>query len=308
MRSKMKGRIGVVVSTYNGSKYILEQLKSIVLQTHPVDKIYVFDDNSVDNTPLLVDGFLSKYSIPYVIKINKVNKGWKRNFFDALSFAQEDYIFLSDQDDIWFNNKVQEMVQIVESNSNINVLTSNYELLFTEESTTEKIAEEKRLVKDGKLVSVQLTPHNFYIRQPGCSFLVRKLFFDKYSYLWNEDMPHDSFLWKTALFTDSLFSINKPLFWWRRHSSNESNRAKITKEARIREVQSNLLYMKAASEVFSGTFFSEAYRYCELRSQLYKKNRGYLWIVLFLKYRQYYVSVRSCMGDLYLLIKNLNSL
>lgn len=296
--------MATIISTFNGEKYIEEQLVSIVNQTKKINKIYIFDDCSKDRTVEIVKRVLSHVDIQIEIIENKRNKGWKLNYIDALKYVREDIIFLADQDDIWMPNKVEVMSGIMEKYTEINVLTSNYELLFSEDSTTEKIAEERRLSKDGKLMKVVQKDTNFYVRQPGCSFCVRKTFFDKYFEGWNDYMPHDAFLWKTALLTGTLYSINRPLFKWRRHSSNESNRKKITREDRIREVKSDYIYINHMRNTIDNNYFlSKAYSFNNLRNEMFKKNSVIYWIRLFWQYRKFYVSFRSCMGDLYFLLK-----
>lgn len=233
----------VVLSTYNGSKYIVEQVDSILKQSMPVDKIYIFDDKSTDGT---VEVLTKRYRNDNKIEIkeNKENKGWKRNFIEAIKIVNADFIFIADQDDIWMPDKVEKMINVIFNHPEINLLASNYELYFSEKSTDEKIAEDNRLVKDGKLMKYEQVPFSFYVRQPGCTYLIRKSYFDNYWDVWNPDMPHDSFLWKIALFGNSLYSLNQPLIRWRRHASNESNRSKITKKARIEEVRSNYNFME----------------------------------------------------------------
>lgn len=298
----MCNKIAAVLSTYNGEKFIYEQLNSIINQTYKVDKIYVFDDKSMDFTIQIVRDILVKSDVEYEIVVNDNNKGWKRNFFDALNYAKEEYIFLADQDDVWHETKVEEMMQAILDNPEINLLSSNYEFLFLEGATTEKIAEEKRLIKDGKLMKIEQKPKNFYVRQPGCSYLVRKKFFDEYSCLWNDEMPHDSFLWKTALFTNSLYSLNKPLFKWRRHPSNTTKRAMITIDERVKEVKSNYEYMELAFNLFNNDFASNSLSFCRLRKEMFENKSILKWLYIAFKYRKYYVSNKSCFGDLYLLL------
>ena len=148
----------------------------------------------------------------------------------------------------------------------------------------------------------QQVPFSFYVRQPGCTYLIRKSYFDKYWGMWNRDMSHDSFLWKVALFSNSLYSLNEPLIKWRRHSSNESNRRKIKKEDRVKEVKSNLEFICDAKKKFTGEYIEKAYKFCELREKMFDKNSLFFWVLIFINYRGFYVSLRSCFGDLYLLL------
>lgn len=96
--------ISVCIASYNGARYIKEQIESIVPQIGPDDEIIVCDDHSTDNTVALVK------NLPYkqlrVIE-NKENLGYTANFERCLSLARGEYIFLCDQDDVWCANKVE---------------------------------------------------------------------------------------------------------------------------------------------------------------------------------------------------------
>lgn len=98
--------ISVALCTYNGERYIRQQLDSILAQTMPVDEIVVHDDRSKDSTCLILESYATKYQQIRIIK-NKVNVGHRMNFEKALIECQGDYIFFSDQDDIWETNKVE---------------------------------------------------------------------------------------------------------------------------------------------------------------------------------------------------------
>ncbi|RWU12952.1 glycosyltransferase [Pseudidiomarina gelatinasegens] len=98
------GKISVVIATYNGEKYLKEQLISILNQSVEVDEIIISDDNSSDRT-LEVIGSISCSKIK-VIKNNN-NVGYKENFNIALSHAGGNFIFLCDQDDSWVEDKVK---------------------------------------------------------------------------------------------------------------------------------------------------------------------------------------------------------
>lgn len=95
--------ISVCIATYNGEKYIKEQLNSILLQIGEKDEIIVSDDHSSDNTMQII---LSIGDQRIKVFTNEKEKGYTSNFQNALSYAKGDYIFLSDQDDIWTDNKV----------------------------------------------------------------------------------------------------------------------------------------------------------------------------------------------------------
>lgn len=91
------------MATYNGEKYLREQVGSILTQLGENDELVVSDDGSTDST---ID-ILKSYNDPRIkIFINTGRHGVNSNFENALRHADGDYIFLSDQDDVWLPNKV----------------------------------------------------------------------------------------------------------------------------------------------------------------------------------------------------------
>lgn len=96
--------ISVCIPTYNGEKYIRIQLESILLQLAADDEIIISDDSSTDTTTEII----KSYNDPRILLIEHCKfKSPVFNMENALKRAKGDYIFLSDQDDIWNCNKVR---------------------------------------------------------------------------------------------------------------------------------------------------------------------------------------------------------
>ncbi|MCX5469847.1 glycosyltransferase family 2 protein [Acinetobacter nematophilus] len=105
-------RISVCLATYNGEKYVREQLVSILKQLSPNDEIIVSDDHSTDKTLSVIESL----NDPRIrIIINELGKGYSSNFENAINHSTGDYIFLSDQDDVWIENKVKIMMNELQS-------------------------------------------------------------------------------------------------------------------------------------------------------------------------------------------------
>jgi glycosyltransferase involved in cell wall biosynthesis len=102
--------ISVCMAVFNGEKYIHEQLESILNQLGPNDEVVVSDDGSIDKTLSIINEFNdSRIRIFHHKQNPKLKQGHKKaakNFENALKFAGGDYIFLSDQDDIWLSEKI----------------------------------------------------------------------------------------------------------------------------------------------------------------------------------------------------------
>jgi len=106
------------MATYNGSEYVKVQLGSILKQLGPDDQVVVVDDASNDNTVDIINSF---NDLRIHLFINELNIGPARTFNRALHQAQGDLIFLSDQDDRWYDNKVYMVVDLF-TNQNVDLI------------------------------------------------------------------------------------------------------------------------------------------------------------------------------------------
>lgn len=119
----------VAMCTYNGEKYLREQLETIINQTIKIDEIIICDDISTDNTISIIKEYQEKY--PNLIKlfINENNLRSVKNFEKAISLCENELIFLSDQDDLWKENKVEIILNYYENNKEINAICTNYNVM-----------------------------------------------------------------------------------------------------------------------------------------------------------------------------------
>lgn len=104
----MRVKVSVAMATYNGEKYIKEQIDSILVNLDKNDELIISDDGSTDNTINII----KSYNDERINLIDGPHKGIKQNFANAISHTTGKYIFLSDQDDIWMNNKVEKIIEI----------------------------------------------------------------------------------------------------------------------------------------------------------------------------------------------------
>lgn len=115
----MRPKISVCMATYNGGRYIREQLNSILMQLSPMDEVIISDDRSTDDTLAVIASFADPRIKVYVHEeIENQFKGAYINIYNvyknvqnALMYAIGEYIFLSDQDDIWLPDKVERVMQ-----------------------------------------------------------------------------------------------------------------------------------------------------------------------------------------------------
>ena len=112
--------IVIVMGTYNGEKYIREQIDSILAQDYAEWRLFVFDDGSKDGTEEIVAEYVRKYPDKIYFQKNKKNFGAAGNFFNGIKEAaslspEAEYFCFSDQDDVWVKDKLsRSLVKIKE--------------------------------------------------------------------------------------------------------------------------------------------------------------------------------------------------
>lgn len=121
--------ISVAMCTYNGSKYLNQQLESISSQSLLPNELIVCDDNSTDNTIEIVKNFSKKAPFKVSLYQNSLNLGSTKNFEKAIGLCDSEIIVLSDQDDIWEKNKLQRITEEFSKSSTIGGVFSNASLI-----------------------------------------------------------------------------------------------------------------------------------------------------------------------------------
>lgn len=117
-------KTSVVLATYNGEKYIREQLLSIMNQTEKVDEVLIQDDCSKDRTLEICKEFVESNNLDWTVSKNEQNKGFEKNFLSALKKVSGDIVFLCDQDDVWKENKVQTMKRLMKDENILSLATT----------------------------------------------------------------------------------------------------------------------------------------------------------------------------------------
>jgi len=209
-------KTSVVISAYNGKRYIIEQLESIRQQSQPVDEVLIADDCSTDGTPELVQAYIDQHHLAgWHVEVNTVNKGWRRNFMEAMWASTGDVVFSCDQDDLWHPDKVKLMTATLTAHPEISLLTSNYDEFFPDGK--------HRLApwpKQTGLFEVPLKRNYMLVKAPGCTYAIRRSLLDVAKKYWQPDYPHDALLWRLSQFNHGLYALAQPLLRWRKHETS----------------------------------------------------------------------------------------
>lgn len=210
--------ISVAMTTYNGSKYIISQLDSIRLQTKMPDEVIICDDCSSDDTYERVSDYIEKYALSgwRVIK-NVENLGYIDNFYQCILKTTGDYIFLSDQDDVWMKDKIETMETILANNTNVHVLSSA-DIPINEHGET--IKAKSKFTSSIEKYDFKKTFKSTPCMWKGCTTVFTREvrdFIQKYGFLGN---CHDGAVTMFGIFTESYYFLDKPLVQYRVHSNN----------------------------------------------------------------------------------------
>jgi len=105
-------RASICIASYNGEKYIKEQITSILLQLSKEDELIISDDSSSDTTIQIIESINDSR---IVLLKDQTFHSHVYNFENALKHAKGEYLFLSDQDDIWMPHKLETMLRLLEN-------------------------------------------------------------------------------------------------------------------------------------------------------------------------------------------------
>lgn len=200
--------ISVCMATYNGEKYIKEQLSSILSQLSEKDEIIVSDDSSTDKTVEIIESFQDKR-----IKILKKNKFRQPNlnFENALKYSKGDIIFLSDQDDVWVKNKVEIILNQLKKYDLIvsDAFITDKKLNITNESLFSEVNSNRGILKN-------IIKNTYY----GCCMAFKREVLKKaLPFPKTREIGHDLWL---GIIADRYFKVKflkEKLIYFRRHEN-----------------------------------------------------------------------------------------
>ena len=204
--------VSVVMSVYNGRKYLLPQVESILRQLETGDELIVVDDASTDDSVAL----LRKRKSPFIrIYSNAQNQGVIRSFERGLGLAREDIIFLCDQDDIWLAGKRAAFVAAFERNRAALVVISDAQVIDAEGNV---VAESFMAVRRGFKSGVMATL--WRSRYLGCAMALRRSLLALALPIPRVVPMQDMWLGVIGRIRGGVVYIDAPYLQYRRHGMN----------------------------------------------------------------------------------------
>jgi glycosyltransferase involved in cell wall biosynthesis len=219
--------ISVAMCTYNGEKFIKEQLESIAAQTRLPMELVICDDRSTDSTTDIIKAFAKSAPFAVRFKLNAVNlggsaKGITKNFEQAAGLCTGDLIAFCDQDDVWLPQKLARLAETMEKEPQAGGVFSDAQLInaqgepkgvFLSETTGMTRSEHERLER-GEVLRVLLSMTKVY----GCTFMVDARLLERILPV----PPHwwfDAWVPCMAAVYAKLIFVPEPLFFYRIHAT-----------------------------------------------------------------------------------------
>ncbi len=275
MKREFNPFVSIALTTYNGVKYLRQQLDSLLNQTYKNFEIVISDDGSNKETISILNEYANKDArlrwsqSPY-------ERGFIKNTQNAILLCKGEIIFLCDQDDVWYNDKVRLRIDAYRDSS---VMWVYNRLVLVDESGNKAVGYLEDTINDyyekgrmklryytwGSCIGGAMTSYR-------ASILYKAMPIGKYA------PAHDSWI-QLAIFPAKSFFIDKILQVYRLHGGNEVGWGKKKSPEEIRETENraiseNMRYLKHLPknknlQLWKRIFFFAVYQIKALRSKIY---------------------------------------
>ena len=311
----MMAKLSIAMAVYNGERYIEKQMLSILEQTRPADEVVITDDCSRDNTAKIVKEFIeSRNLLNWKFVPGSENTGFKRNFYKAISMTTGDIIFLCDQDDVWYKEKLEVMEREFKSNKSIKALNTGFRFIDGDDNyfnVPQKRGKSnnnliRKKIDIGCLEKIPLDLICSYNISPGCTMAFTRDVKDIYLSRTNCSVVHDWEINFIAACLDGLYFLNMPLIKYRIHTDNAIGLSEITGKSngvnklshkvRLEKAYKMCSYIKAFEgylDLADNDVIREQKRFVDRRLEAIKSRNPLKVLGLYSQYKNYINSVTS---------------
>ena len=282
---------GVAMCVYNGARFLQQQLDSIAAQSELPRRVVVVDDCSTDGSWELLQRWSRSAPFEVVLRRNETNLGVVRNFERAIGLIDQDIVFLADQDDVWYPEKLANFVDRFLADPELGLLHSDADLIDGNGKPLERrlldtllvTKREKEDVANGRAYRAY-TKRNL-VTGAACAFR-RGLM--AHATPFSPEWIHDEWIAFTAALVSKVALLDKPTMAYRLHGSNTVGmplptlgwRLRATAAAflrpsaerqrrraqRLREMQAHATRLGAASEMLE--HLDAAAKHADFRARL----------------------------------------
>lgn len=306
-------KISVAICTYNGEKYLAEQLDSILQQTVKPVEIVVCDDGSKDKTLEILQRYQTQYPDIFKIYSNEANLGYFKNFEKSIYLCSQEIIVTSDQDDIWEPEKLEETLCFFKNNPDKDAVFNDLVLVDNDETMLEpsylnwKHIQYQDIINSIKAeeLFVKIQMQGSFIL--GCALAIRKTALKEY-HLKNFTFAHDYEIAQKLSFKNKIGFIPKTLSLYRQHEAQVCGLREQKTKTSVKEkisaekkdfneiVWPYLSSLQAAKKIFP----QEDIKKTSLYTKFLKQRNVYLKKLSFLSRKKY---ILQCIKHQYLDLK-----
>lgn len=216
-------KIAILLATYNGEKFLREQLDSICNQDYTDWSLYIRDDGSTDNTIDIILSYVQKYSNIIYIEDENRHRGATFSFLNMLQIIDSDYYMFSDQDDVWLPNKISESFIVMEQTEQLHnnkpiivhtdVSLVDKDLRFLAQSYWKEIG-----INPDQLKSYNYLAQCCYVQ--GCTMLFNRLVKELSFPIAQHAIMHDWWIATRVIRQGIICTLHTPTMLYRQHEQN----------------------------------------------------------------------------------------
>ena len=215
--------LAILMSTFNGEKYLKEQIDSLLNQEYEAFDIYIRDDGSTDQTVSILENYEHIYPNIYLLKDTQGNIGVFKSFMYLLSQVHADYYMFCDQDDVWLSNKISMSMKRMNELEDIYTLQIPL-LVFTDlvlvnhklDVIAESVWKITKTVPD-----IALKYLNGVCPMAGCTMLFNDAAKKVSLPISDKGWVHDYWVALSVAKNGIIGYVSQPLIWYRQHGMNE---------------------------------------------------------------------------------------
>jgi glycosyltransferase involved in cell wall biosynthesis len=283
-------KISVVMATYNGEKYLDQQIQSILNQSRPPAEFIVCDDLSTDGTVAILEKYAQQNKLRYVV--NDYRLGLVANFKKAVSLADDaNYIALSDQDDEWLNDKLEKSAALLRQINDPAVPCMVYSDLILVNQYNEVLNPSFRNERGQHHYQHNIETLFFSNFVNGCASLINPELKRRFAEIPDDVLlNHDVWMALTALTFGKAQYLALPLVKYRKHENNVSISGNVKPKSKYRSALKELLVsVRGKKDYLSAEFITTRRFYNRFFNEMAADKKMYFKKFLSLQQKPYII-------------------
>ena len=277
--------IAILMATFNGEKYIREQIESILHQSNQDWELFIHDDGSTDQTVEIIRQYEEANPNKIHVVEGSAAGGAKKNFIYLMKNVSAPYIMFSDQDDVWLDEKIEKTYDTIRQTEK-RTGKEKPVLAFTD---LKVVDQELNTVAERMSKSQQLNPRRTTFKESliqnvvtGCTLMINRSCAEKSLAGFDMDkiIMHDWWLALVASYFGKITYVDEPLILYRQHGDNSVGTIPITEFNYIKRkmtkgnvIKHTLELTRIQAQEFSKTYKLKENSLCSKYSRLGSKNK-----------------------------------